>query len=100
MYQTALDHTLPFAQYLRPNGRKSAVNAPCTKEIYDLGNTFLDKGGKYEVEVLTTGHISMTASYVVKGEPQDIAIEICDNNEAVHTALEKLVKSSVDYIKR
>lgn len=92
------DHTIPFIQYILPYGRRKETEAPCTKEIYDLGQQFISAGGSYECEILTTGMVSLTAVYPINNEPQDIAIELSSNDESIHVALEKLVNSSVKYL--
>jgi hypothetical protein len=90
---------IPFTQYLRPHGRKRATEIDMPLPIEHLAFTFIKAGGRYEVEELTTGHVSLTAVYEVDGEDQDIAIELCQNApDQVTEAVEKLVRKSVAFL--
>jgi len=89
---------IPFTQYLRPDGRKKAIDIEMPAPIEHLAFTFINAGGRYEAEELRTGEVSLTAVYEVDGEDQDIAIELCPNGPEVVTAVEKLVRRSVAYL--
>lgn len=89
---------VPVTQYLRPHGEKRECKAPVTPEFKSLADRFVAAGGKYEAEVLTTGQVSLSAAFTVEGEMQDIAIEICPNNESIHTAFEKVIQASQRYV--
>ena len=54
--------SIPFTQYLRPDGRKRAVEIDMSKEVEDLAKRFIAAGGRYECEELTTGHASSDRS--------------------------------------
>src|SRR5215831_21154832 len=87
--------SIPFTQYLRPDGRRRAVEIDMSQEVEDLAERFIVAGGRYECEELTTGHASLTAVYDVDGEDQDIAIEVCPNGPEVLGRVEKLVRRSI-----
>jgi len=87
--------SIPFTQYLRPNGRRRDVEIDMPQEVEDLAKSFIAAGGRYECEELTTGHASLTAVYEVDGEDQDIAIEVCPNGPEVPPRVEKLVRTSI-----
>jgi hypothetical protein len=89
---------IPFTQYLRPHGRKRAIEIDMPLPIEHLAFTFIKAGGRYEVEELTTGHVSLTAVYKVDDEDQDIAIELCLNSKEVIEAVKKLVRKSVAFL--
>jgi hypothetical protein len=86
--------TIPFTQYLRPNGRKRPVEIDRPKEIEAIACRFIASGGHYECEALTTGHASLTA---VKFD-RDVCIELRMNGPDVPVAVDKLVRRSGRYI--
>jgi hypothetical protein len=86
--------TIPFTQYLRPNGRKRPVEIDRPEEIEAIAHRFIESGGRYECEELTTGHASLTA---VKFD-RDVCIELCMNGPAVPAAVDALVRKSERYI--
>ena len=90
--------SIPFTQYLRPDGRKTPVEIDGSAEIEGLAESFIAAGGRYECEHLTTGHASLTAVYFVDGEDQDIAIEVTPNGPEVVPAVDRLVRASVKYL--
>lgn len=88
---------IPFTQYLLPDGRKFNI----TIGIDDPDRTtkaqsIIDAGGKFEVEVLTTGEVSLTVAY----DDDDIAIEIIQNKSAEENtnAVLKLIDSAYETI--
>lgn len=89
-----LDREIPFTQYLRPDGRKRPASIEMPQEIADLAFKFIEAGGWFEVEELTTGHASLTACHIVDDEPQDIAIRVVENGPPVVPAVEALVREA------
>lgn len=86
--------TIPFTQYLRPDGRKRPVDIERSPEIEAIAQRFIESGGKYECEELRTGHASLTA--VKYGD--DVAIELTMNGPLVPDAVDRLVKKSEEFI--
>ena len=86
--------SIPFTQYLRPNGRKRPVDIERSPEIEAIAQRFIESGGKYECEELSTGHASLTA--VKYGD--DVAIELTMNGPSVPDAVDRLVKKSEEFI--
>jgi hypothetical protein len=92
--------SIPFTQYLRPYGRPIDESIERPPEIEQLAQQFIAAGGRFEAEVLTTGHVSLTAAMMVDGETgdggemQDIAIRVVDNGPAVLTAVDELVREA------
>lgn len=90
--------SIPFTQYLLPNGRRrdEAIERPA--EIETIANRFIKSGGRYECEVLTTGHVSLTAVKEVDGEDQDVEIVVCSNDATIPEKVDELVRRSASYI--
>lgn len=88
---------ISFTQYMRPDGRKVPVSIEMPDEIEALAHVFIESGGWFEVEHLTTGHASLTACHIVDGEPDDIAIRVVQNGPPVVQAVEELVREAVSW---
>lgn len=100
---TFLDDTLtiPFTQFHLPNGRRTEELFLCeNKETAELAKKIIDAGGRFEAEVLRTGHVSLTVTYDVDVEDgrQDIAIKVVENGPSVATAIDELAKDAWTYI--
>ena len=63
-----------------------------------LAFTFIKAGGRYECEELRTGEVSLTAVHEVEGQDDDIAIEVCTNDEKVVASVERLVHKSIAWL--
>jgi hypothetical protein len=85
---------IPFTQYLRPDGRKRSTGIELDPQVEAIAERFIESGGRYECEELTTGHASFTA--VKYGD--DVAIEVCMNGPGVPAAVERLVRKSEKFI--
>ena len=94
--------TIPFTQYLRPNGRRVPVTIARAPEIEKLAADFIAKGGRFECEELTTGQVSLTAFHPRGGDGDgaDIAIEIVMNGPKVPDAVDQLVKAAQKWLQR
>jgi len=71
-----------------------------SEEIEFLAFKFIEAGGWFEVEELTTGHASLTACHIVDGEPQDIAIRVVDNGPPVVDAVADLVHEAASWAEK
>jgi hypothetical protein len=91
--------TISFTQYLRPDGRRRDVEVDRSSEIEAAAaaERFVAAGGRYECEVLTTGHASLTAVHAVDGEDRDIAIVLCDQ-PSVPERVDELVRRSIAWL--
>lgn len=89
---------IPFTQYLLPHGRRRAERIARPVEIADLAQQFIAAGGRYECEILTTGHVSLTAVMDVDDEPQDVEIVLCQNGPGIPDAVDRLVRASIAHI--
>ena len=86
---------VPFTQYFLPRGRSERVRIERPAEIEALASDFIAAGGWYECEILTTGHVSLTACFRVDDEPQDIVCKVCANGPQVPVKVDELVRASV-----
>lgn len=90
--------SIPFTQYVLPNGRRRDEQIERSADIEAIAQRFIDSGGRYECEVLTTGHVSLTAVKEVDGEPQDVEIIVCANGPHIPEKVDDLVRRSAAHI--
>ena len=83
---------IPFTRYHLPNGRKTQESFPCPEGFEEYVNRFLGQGGYFEVEILSTGVVSLTAGFPDDG---DIAIRICKNKEGEVSNAVRMLLSDV-----
>lgn len=89
---------IPFIQYMRPDGRPRPVSITRPADIEQAALRFIYAGGNYTAEILRTGEVSFAAVKQVDGELRDVEVIVCDNDEAVPLAVDKLVLLSVAHI--
>ena len=90
--QTSLSkESVPFTQYLRPDGRPIPVWIDRPDHIAERAREIIAAGFQFEIEILMTGDVSMTIHNVEDGE--DVAIEVCANGPDVVLAVDRLVKN-------
>jgi hypothetical protein len=88
-----------FIQYLRPDGRREPASIERPPEIEALANAVRIAGGRFEIEVLRTGAVSME---VVADNPEDpdeplsVAHELCGNGPEVPPAVDRLVRQAYE----
>lgn len=80
---------IPFTQYLLPNGRRIIRSIEKYGEVAEKAQEIINKGLRFEAEVLATGEISLTITDEKEG---DLAIEICRNGPDVPKAVDTLIK--------
>ena len=85
---------IPFTRFHRPDGRRTQDFLEGTgEETERLADDFIKRGGWFEVEVLTTGQVSLTACWRFPHGGDDIEIEICANDDdSVIDAAQQLVQ--------
>jgi hypothetical protein len=89
--------SIPFTQYLRPNGQRVTVEIDRPAEIEQLAHQFIAAGGRYECEELTTGHASLTAVHP-NCDYGDCAIEIVVSGPKVPAAVDRVVQKSIKWL--
>jgi hypothetical protein len=86
---------IEFTQYLRPDGRKQQTWAETSTEIALMAQSLKDLGCRFEAEVLTTGHVSLTIERDdAEGEIESLAIEVVPNGPEVPKAVDRLVETA------
>ena len=91
--------SIPFTQYLLPDGRRRPEVIDMPEEIEALAERFIKSGGRYECEMLRDMEtISVTAVHLVDDEPQDVVIKLCKNGPDVVPAVEHVVRESVKWL--
>jgi hypothetical protein len=89
--------SIPFTQYVLPYGRRKAVEFESSSPAIEaLGQLFIAAGGRFEAEILSTGHVSLTAVGWQDGPngpfESDLTCIICRNEEGfVRHATELLI---------
>jgi sensor histidine kinase regulating citrate/malate metabolism len=78
-----------FTQYLRPDGRKTAVMIDRPDYIAKAADFIRSNGFRFEIEELSTGQVSMTIS----DDEDDYHRKICDNGPDVPATVDELIKT-------
>lgn len=86
--------TVPFTQYVRPNGRKREVSIEVNDTLAPMVQAIIAKGLRFECEVLSTGVISLSIS---NGE-EDITGVLVDNGPGVRLAVERMIQDGYSKI--
>lgn len=79
---------IPFTQFLMPDGRQSQQWIKRPRNISVMAEKLLQRGCNFEIEMLSTGEISME---VMHGE-KSVAHEICANGPAVPIAVDAMIE--------
>lgn len=82
--------TIPFTQYLRPNGRRAFVEIDRPDKIVDIAENLIKAGYCFEVEHLTTGQASFTIHDV--NNDVDVAIAVVPNGPEVPEAVDQMIE--------
>ena len=84
--------SIPFTQYLLPNGRKRPITIERPAAIEAQAQALLGRGCVFEVEVLRTGEISLEAlGPESDGDRETLSVEIVENGPEVPDAVDRLV---------
>ena len=90
--------TIPFTQYLMPNGRKVQDSIERPPEVEEKSRAVIEAGGAFEMEMLRvpTGlpNVSITCSY----DEEDIAHRLCVNGPDVLDTVDKVVDDAHRFI--
>jgi phosphosulfolactate synthase (CoM biosynthesis protein A) len=82
--------SIPFTQYLRPDGRKRSVEIDMDKNIEDKAQLLIARGLHFDIEELSTGTISMTC----ENSEDIISMKLCSNGPEVIDSVKKLVEEA------
>lgn len=91
--------SIPFTQYLRPNGKRCDITVDRPPEVEEVARVLLKAGIVFEAEVLTTGHVSLTAETRDEDDPDEdevLAHEIVPNGPEVLDAVDRLVAAAAE----
>lgn len=100
--ETSTDFLVPVTQFRRPNGAQTHTFCPVSSEkIETMAFECIDAGARFTAEILMTGIVSLACEYKLSEEEgtQDIAIELCPNDESVGGTFEKVVRTAHKTIK-
>ena len=86
--------TIKFTQYLRPHGRQVAQYIDRPKDIEDKAVAVVVAGGRFEMEELMTGKISITCAY----DDEDIAHRICENGPHLPATVDAIVEDAYELL--
>lgn len=89
-----------FTQFLMPDGRRKLVTVARSAEIEVEAARLEGLGVRFEIEVLTTSEISMTAEIDTDNEDENpvLAMEIVENGPPVLDAVDRLVRAASTYM--
>lgn len=86
--------SIQFTQFLRPNGRTTPITIDRPPAIEARADTLYARGYRFEAEVLTTGHVSLTV--VDRAEGVDLEIEVVPNGPKIPEAVDLLVNRAYE----
>lgn len=87
--------SIPFTQYLMPNGRKVPVTIEMEPDVETRAKALIDRGCHFDIEMLNTGVISMTCENS-EYEEEIISIVLCENDKTVVESVRKLVAEATE----
>jgi len=88
---------ISFTQFMRPRGHQITVDIDRPEDIARKARQLNDAGYVFEIEVLTTGEISMEVVKSTDNE-QVLANEICTNGPQVPICVDRMVNSAYEKI--
>ena len=84
--------SIPFTQFLRPNGERREVTIVMADEIEDDARAVIRRGARFEIEELSTGIINMDCQL---GDVL-LAQALCANGPEVVPAVTRLVREATE----
>lgn len=90
--------SIPFTQFLRPNGRRAQVSIQRPAPIEEMALQLTSAGCRFEIEELQTGLVSIEAVAANHDSPDDphcLALELVVNGPAVPEAVDALIQSAI-----
>jgi hypothetical protein len=91
---------IPFTQFLMPDGRKTTVTIERPREIEEFAKAIMRRGYRFEIEMLSTGEVSMEIVRDVPDPDVDdlLANEICPNGPPVPEHVDKMIREALEYL--
>ncbi len=87
--------TIPFTQYLRPNGAKKAGGFDRPPEVEAVAHELIALGVHFDAEILVTGHLSLTAEHDDLDDPVlAIAVFMQESPDNVGRRVDQLVNDA------
>ncbi len=83
---------IPFTQFLRPNGRARQVTIEASGDTEEMARSLIEKGARFEIEVLMNGIIHMDCQIGDKL----LANQLCENGPPVLEAVKELVLAAFE----
>ena len=84
---------IPFTQYLLPDGEKRQVSVERSTEIEALAHKVRLIGGRFEIELLRTGDVSLEC--LIRGDdPQVLSSAICSNGPGIELVVDSIVEQA------
>jgi len=80
--------SIPFTQYIRPNGHKKQIIINRPEEIEKLAKTLIAEGVHFDVEILTNDMVSMTA----EKDDKVLSIELSPREPQIEEKIDSLIK--------
>ena len=91
---------IEFTQYMLPNGRTKLITIDIDEETGKIARVLQENGVRFEIEILTTGVISMTAE-MNDNDENLLAIELCPNGPGIEDVVTKLITTAnKEYLRR
>jgi len=93
--------SIPFTQFLRPDGRRRFVEIELEDFVEHAAHEIIEKGGRFTVEELVDGTVSLACEFKVPSEDdeeRDITIEVCPNGPAVPEAAKKMILRAREFL--
>jgi len=80
---------ITFTQFIPPNGIKRDITISRPQEIENQANDLIKYGCSFEIEILSTGHVSME---IMLKNNWSLANELVPNGPEVLSAVDRLIK--------
>lgn len=86
--------SIKFTQFMRPNGHPVAVywspRVPVDDSVFEMAYELMRRGAVFEIEMLTTGEISMECGFPDDESP--LSSVICEDGPNVHESVQTLIR--------
>lgn len=83
--------SIPFTQFLKPDGRKRSVEIDRPAKIEDMATKLYLAGYRFEIEVLQTDEINMET---LDSQGELVCGEICANGPPVEQAVDRMITNA------